>query len=98
VGLSICAVLLLLEWLVLGLVTGAPPEMAFAGPINFLLRLFGTPLACLALVGVAIRAAAALSGERGRRAFDLIRTTPLESGSVLIAKWLGSLSSIGRAW
>jgi ABC-type transport system involved in multi-copper enzyme maturation permease subunit len=55
----------------------------------------GALVACLLLLGVAVRAATAISGERDRQTLDNLLTTPLSSTAILAGKWLGSVSSIG---
>jgi ABC-type transport system involved in multi-copper enzyme maturation permease subunit len=52
--------------------------------------------ACLALLGVAARAAGSVSGERERHTLDSLLTTPLTRRRVLFAKWLGSILSVRR--
>src|SRR5262249_41186035 len=53
-------------------------------------RIVGTLVACLTLLGVAVRAASSISGERDRQTFDSLLTAPIDSNSILFAKWLGS--------
>jgi ABC-type Na+ efflux pump permease subunit len=69
-----------------------------ARPINVWVRVVGTLVACLTLLGVAVRAASSISGERDRQTFDSLLTAPVESNSLLFAKWLGSVLSVRRAW
>src|SRR5205823_5353097 len=66
--------------------------------INMLIRVLGTPVACLMLVGVGLRAAGALSGERERRTLDALLSSPLENRAILLAKGLASIASVRRAW
>jgi ABC-type transport system involved in multi-copper enzyme maturation permease subunit len=66
--------------------------------INCWVRLVGTTVACLTLLGVAIRAAGSVSGERDRQTFDSLLCTPLEAKAILSAKWLGSILSVRWAW
>ena len=62
--------------------------------INLWVRVVGTAVACLTLVGVAARAAGSVTGERDRQTLDGLLTSPLESGAILSAKWLGSILSL----
>jgi ABC-type transport system involved in multi-copper enzyme maturation permease subunit len=60
----------------------------------------GDAVACLLLLGVAVRAATSLSGERDRQTLDGLLVTPLENSSILFAKWIGSVAGLrwGLAW
>jgi ABC-type Na+ efflux pump permease subunit len=58
----------------------------------------GTLVACLTLVGVAIRAAGSISGERDRQTLDGLLLTPLRRDDMLRGKWLGSMLSMRWAW
>jgi ABC-type transport system involved in multi-copper enzyme maturation permease subunit len=59
--------------------------------MNLWVRFVGTAAACLALIGVAVRAATSISGERAGQTFDSLLTSPLDSDSILAGKWLGSV-------
>lgn len=61
-------------------------------------RWLGTPVACVMLLGVALRAASSLSAERDRQTFDSLLASPLTSEAILRAKWLGSLLCVRRLW
>jgi hypothetical protein len=61
-------------------------------------RITGTVVASLMLVGVAVRASSSISGERDRETLDGLLTSPLQSHDILFAKWLGSLLGVRRAW
>ncbi len=50
------------------------------------------------LLGVAVRAAGSLSGERDILTLDGLLTTPLSSNSILFAKWLGAIAGTRWAW
>jgi ABC-type transport system involved in multi-copper enzyme maturation permease subunit len=65
-----------------------------AEAFNRWVRLVGTLVACLTLVGVAVRAASSISGERDRQTLDGLLTSPLESRTIVFAKWLGSILSV----
>jgi ABC-type transport system involved in multi-copper enzyme maturation permease subunit len=58
----------------------------------------GTLVACLSLVGVAVRAAGSISGERDRQTMDGLLLTPLRRDDMLRGKWLGSILSMRWAW
>src|SRR5688500_2057016 len=66
--------------------------------VNQWVRVVGTLVACLTLLGVAVRAASSVSGERDRQTLDSLLTTPLDGNAILWAKWLGSVLSVRRAW
>src|SRR5581483_1772903 len=51
--------------------------------VNVWVRVAGTLVACLTLLGVAVRAASSVSGERDRQTFDSLLTAPVESNSIL---------------
>jgi ABC-type transport system involved in multi-copper enzyme maturation permease subunit len=61
-------------------------------------RVAGTLVASLMLVGVAVRASSAVSGERDRETLDGLLTSPLNSHDILFGKWLGSLLGVRQAW
>jgi ABC-type transport system involved in multi-copper enzyme maturation permease subunit len=66
--------------------------------VNTWVRIVGTLVACLTLLGVAVRAASGVSGEHDRQTYDSLLTAPIDSNSLLFAKWLGSVLSVRRAW
>ncbi|HKW86625.1 MAG TPA: ABC transporter permease subunit, partial [Nitrospiraceae bacterium] len=61
-------------------------------------RVAGTIVASLMLVGVAVRGSSSISGERDRETLDGLLTSPLQSHDILFGKWLGSLLSVRGAW
>jgi ABC-type transport system involved in multi-copper enzyme maturation permease subunit len=63
-------------------------------PVSFYVRIVGTIVACLALLGVAIRASSSVSGERDRQTWDSLLTTPLGASAILYGKWIGSILSV----
>jgi ABC-type transport system involved in multi-copper enzyme maturation permease subunit len=65
---------------------------------NLWVRGIGTSLACLLLIGVALRAAAAFSRERERRTWDSLLTTPLDAREMFWAKAWGSIQSTRWGW
>lgn len=66
--------------------------------MNVFVRVVGTFVACLLLLGVAVRAATCISGERDRQTFDSLLTSPLDSNEILFAKWAGSVLSVRWGW
>jgi ABC-type transport system involved in multi-copper enzyme maturation permease subunit len=66
--------------------------------INVWVRVVGTLVACLTLLGVAVRAAGSVSGERDRQTLDGLLSSPLTVNAILYAKWLGSLLGVRWAW
>jgi ABC-type transport system involved in multi-copper enzyme maturation permease subunit len=75
---------------------GRQSEVARA--FNVWVRLLGTVVACLLLLGVAARAASSVSGERDRQTFDALLTSPLGALGILLAKWLGNIASVRWGW
>jgi ABC-type transport system involved in multi-copper enzyme maturation permease subunit len=77
------------------------PEQLLAQPweklgslMNPWVRLVGTLVACLTLVGVGVRAAGSFSGERERQTLDSLLATPQQGRAILFGKWLGSILSV----
>lgn len=72
----------------------------FGDSVNAWVRGVGAAVASLVLLGVGVRAAGSLSGERDKQTFDALLTTPLTTTEILWGKWLGSLSSVrwGLVW
>lgn len=66
--------------------------------VNDWVRIVGTAVACLTLLGVAVRAASSITGERDRHTLDGLLASPLDTRSILFAKWLASLLSVRWAW
>lgn len=69
-----------------------------AESMNAWVRGVGTGVALLMLLGVAVRAAGTVTGERERQTFDALLTSPLPSGDILFGKWLGSVLSMRWVW
>lgn len=69
-----------------------------AEAMNIYVRVVGTIVACLTLLAVAVRAAGSISGERDKKTFDELLTTPLDGPSILFGKWLGCVLSARLAW
>jgi hypothetical protein len=80
---------------------GLALAMASSGVPDFTIiwvREFGTVMASALLVGVALRAAAAISGERERKTLDSLLSTPQDDRAILWAKAWGSILSVRRGW
>jgi ABC-type transport system involved in multi-copper enzyme maturation permease subunit len=69
-----------------------------ADTMNVWARVVGTMVACLLLLGVAVRSAGGISGERDKQTFDSLLTSPLDSNDILLGKWLGGFLSMRRGW
>jgi ABC-type Na+ efflux pump permease subunit len=74
------------------------PYGDLAQAMNIWVRCVGTGVACLLLVGVGVRAANSITGERARQTFDSLLTSPLDSNDILFGKWLGSVLSVRWGW
>jgi ABC-type transport system involved in multi-copper enzyme maturation permease subunit len=74
------------------------PWGELADGMNQWARLVGAGASCLLLLGVAVRAAGSISGERDRQTLDSLLTTPVDSDAILWGKWLGSVLSVRRGW
>jgi ABC-type transport system involved in multi-copper enzyme maturation permease subunit len=74
------------------------PTLVLSREMNAWVRIGGTTVACLMLLGVAAHAAGSISGERDRQTFDALLTSPLTASELLYAKWLGSVLSMRWAW
>src|SRR5262249_61815504 len=61
-------------------------------------RIAGACVGTLLLIGVAVRAAGSITGERDRQTLDSLLTSPLDSNDILTGKWLGSMLSMRRGW
>ena len=72
----------------------------FSAAVNLWVRQVGTLVACLTILGVAVRAASSVSGERERETSESLLSTPIDSAQILLAKWAGSLWSVrwGLVW
>jgi ABC-type transport system involved in multi-copper enzyme maturation permease subunit len=57
-------------------------------------QMLGTLGACALLIGVLVRAAGSVAGERERATLDGLLATPLSAGEVLGAKWLGAVCGV----
>jgi ABC-type transport system involved in multi-copper enzyme maturation permease subunit len=70
----------------------------FTQGMNAWVRIAGTGVGCLMLLGVAVRASGSMSIERDKQTLDSLLTSPLRATEILYAKWLGSILSIRWAW
>jgi ABC-type transport system involved in multi-copper enzyme maturation permease subunit len=84
--------LMLIGMSLLLVVLGNPPFLAEW------VRWVGTSLACLLLLGVAVRAAGSFTRERERQTLDCLLASPLSSREIVNGKLLGSLLSIRRGF
>lgn len=68
--------------------------------INSWVRQVGIAVACLTILGAAVRAASSLSGEHEQQTMDSLLASPLEINQMLFAKWISSLWSVrwGFLW
>jgi ABC-type transport system involved in multi-copper enzyme maturation permease subunit len=79
-------------------ITENKPIDWLAEVMSYFIKVIGTMVACILLLGVAVRAASAVGHERDRQTLDALYTTPLDSDSILFAKWLGSVLSVRWGW
>lgn len=77
---------------------GMMAPAVWAESIGVWMRVSSTFVACLLLVGVAIRAANTISGERDRVAWESLLSTPLEALTILGGKLWGSILSVRWGW
>src|SRR4029077_16890589 len=61
-------------------------------------RTAGTFVACLTLLGVAVRASTTIRSEIDKDTFDALVTTPQSSHAILLAKFVGSMFSVRLGW
>src|SRR5262249_15127893 len=66
--------------------------------MNVWVRIAGTAVAFILLLAVAVRAATSITNERDRQTWESLLTSPLDSNSILFAKWLGSLLTVRWGW
>ena len=68
--------------------------------INAWVRQVGIAVACLTILGAAIRAASSVCGEREQETFESLLAAPVTVSHICFAKWLGSLWSMrwGFLW
>jgi ABC-type transport system involved in multi-copper enzyme maturation permease subunit len=82
----------------LEILNGTPTWRWFEEGMNAWVRIAGTAVACLTLLGVAVRASGSVSIERDRQTMDSLLTSPLDSTTMLVGKWLGSVLSLRWGW
>ncbi|MCI0682621.1 MAG: ABC transporter permease subunit [Gemmataceae bacterium] len=87
----------LVEWTVIGTQW---QEGTMVRDMNLWTRITGAAVGCLTILGVSIRAANSIGGERDRQTMDDLLASPLESTEILAAKFVGALCSIrlGLIW
>jgi hypothetical protein len=73
-------------------------QSMFTEEMGIWVRIIGTLVSCLLLLGVAVRAATTIAGERDRQTWDSLLTTCLGSDAILGGKWLGSVLSVRWGW
>jgi ABC-type transport system involved in multi-copper enzyme maturation permease subunit len=66
--------------------------------MNVWVRIAGTGVGLILLIGVAVRASTTIRNERDRDTFDALITTPLPSNQVLLGKFAGCLFSVRLGW
>jgi hypothetical protein len=68
--------------------------------VNSWVRQVGIAVACLTILGAAVRGASSISGEHEQQTLDSLLAAPLEIKDLLFAKWTGSLWSVrwGFLW
>jgi ABC-type transport system involved in multi-copper enzyme maturation permease subunit len=70
----------------------------FYEAMNFWVRIAGSGVGCITLLGVAVRASTTIRSEVDKDTFDALVTTPLTSDAILLAKFVGSLFSVRLGW
>jgi ABC-type transport system involved in multi-copper enzyme maturation permease subunit len=98
VGAIVAFFFLVSGFLVLAVWVVASVEGRVAQHMNSVVRVVTAAVGCLLLLGVAVRSAASLGGERDRDTLDSLLTTPVENGDLLWSKWLGSVLSGRKLW
>jgi hypothetical protein len=66
--------------------------------VNVAVRFQGTLIASFLLIGVGLRAAGCLGGERDRQTWDGLLSAPFANREILWAKWLGSVAGGRKLW
>lgn len=64
--------------------------------IDVWVRCMNVPISCLMLLGIAVRAAGSIGGERDRDTLISLLTTPLDSGEIVGGKFWGALASVRK--
>jgi hypothetical protein len=81
-----------------GRLLASGPEDLLTFLMNYWVRGASAFLGCALLLGVAVRAAGCVSGERDRQTLDGILATPLDNRTILWEKWLGCIFSQRWPW
>src|SRR5262249_8189413 len=66
--------------------------------INIWVRIAGTIVACLTLLGVAVRASGSITGARERQTVDRWLITAMDRDEMLWGKWMGAIWSVRWGW
>ena len=66
--------------------------------MNAYVRVLSPMVASMVFLGIAIRGAGAIVGERDRHSLDVLLTTPLNAMRILWGKWWGCLLGMRMAW
>ena len=66
--------------------------------MNYWFRIAGTFVACVLLLRTSVRAATCITSERERDTFDALLTTPMSAEQMLLAKFVGNLTSMWLGW
>jgi len=74
------------------------PDDQLIGLLNYWVRGASALIGSAMLVGVAVRAAGCVSGERDRQTLDGLLATPMHNRTILWEKWLGCIFSQRRPW
>lgn len=64
--------------------------------INVWVRCMNVPICCLMLLGIAVRAAGSIGGERDKDTLISLLTTPLEANEIVGGKFWGALASVRK--
>ena len=81
-----------------GQVFPTPKNDALRDMLSLWARAVSALVGSLLLLQTAIRASGTVSRERDKQTFDSLLSTPLTNGSIVFAKWLGSLFGARMGW
>ncbi len=70
----------------------------FVREINIWVRLAGSFVASLSILGLAMRASTSIGTERDKQTLDTLLTSPMDSNTMLWAKFVGTMLSMRLAW
>jgi len=68
-----------------------------AEPVNWYIRIAGTTLMMLLILGVGIRAAVSVGVEREKQTLETLLSTALTDRQILFGKWIGCVGSYGSS-